>query len=115
MSPARRNLCVFYGVIAFVALIATWWNNIAYLADGNDLGGFVVDSYANYASSSLTNDLWLVVLAAVVFMVVEARRLGIKYVWVYVVLSFVIAISVMFPLFLIARERRMSETSGTAT
>ncbi|MFC7450653.1 hypothetical protein [Rhodococcus daqingensis] len=29
-DPAHRNLCVVYGVIAFVALIATWWNNIAY-------------------------------------------------------------------------------------
>ncbi|MFZ2173599.1 MAG: DUF2834 domain-containing protein [Rhodococcus sp. (in: high G+C Gram-positive bacteria)] len=106
MTPARRNLCVVYGVIAFVALIATWWNNIAYVADGGDLWGFFRDGYANYASSSLTNDLLLLTLAAVVFMLVEARRLGIKYVWVYVVLSFAIAISVMFPLFLIARERR---------
>ncbi|MFC7446334.1 DUF2834 domain-containing protein [Rhodococcus daqingensis] len=110
MTPARRNLCVAYGVIAFVALIATWWNNIAYIADGGDLGEFVADGYANYASSSLTNDLWFLALAAVVFMVVESRRLGIKYVWVYVVLSFAIAISVMFPLFLITRERRLSES-----
>lgn len=111
MTPARRNLCVAYGGIAFVALIATWWNNIAYFADGGDLWGFFPDGYANYASSSLTNDLALVALAAVVFMVVEARRLGIEYVWVYVVLSFAIAISVTFPLFLIARERRLSETA----
>ena len=110
MTPARRILCIVYGGIAFAALIATWWNNIAYFAGGGDLWGFFPDGYANYASSSLTNDLAFVALAAVVFMIVEARRVGVKYVWVYVVLSFVIAISVTFPLFLLARERRLSET-----
>ena len=110
MTPARRNLCVAYGVIAFVALIGTWWNNIAYFANGGAFWGYIPAGYANYASSSFMNDLVLLTLAALVFMVVEARRLGIKHVWMYVVLTFAIAISVMFPLFLIARERRLSET-----
>ena len=47
-------------------------------------------------------------LAALVFMVVEARRTGVRFVWIYVVLSFVVAVSVTFPLFLLARERRLS-------
>lgn len=109
MSTARRNLCIAYGLIAVIALIATWWNNIAYIADGGKLTRFFLDGYANYASSSLTNDLLLLAVAAIVFMVVEARRLGIKYVWMYVVASFAVAISVAFPLFLIARERVLSE------
>jgi hypothetical protein len=41
-------------------------------------------------------------------MVTEARRLGVKWVWLYVLLGFAIAISVTFPLFLIARELRLA-------
>ncbi|MCW2093425.1 UNVERIFIED_ORG: phosphoglycerol transferase MdoB-like AlkP superfamily enzyme [Rhodococcus erythropolis] len=97
-------------MIAVAALVGTWWNNLAYLIDGGSFWGYLPAGYANYASSSFMNDLVLLTLATVVFMIVEARRLGIKHVWVYVVLTFVIAISVMFPVFLIARERRLSET-----
>lgn len=32
MTAARRNLCILYGVIALVALIATWAHNIAYFS-----------------------------------------------------------------------------------
>ena len=46
-------------------------------------------------------------------MVVEARRLGIRFVWLYVILGFAIAISVTFPLFLIAREMRLAKTDST--
>jgi hypothetical protein len=41
-------------------------------------------------------------------MVLEARKLGIRWVWAYVVFGVLIAISVTFPLFLIARERRLA-------
>ena len=41
-------------------------------------------------------------------MFIEARRLGLKYVYVYVIAGIVIAISVAFPLFLAARELRIA-------
>jgi hypothetical protein len=39
--------------------------------------------------------------------VIESRRLDIRSPWFYVVLGLLVAISVTFPLFLIARERRL--------
>lgn len=114
MTPARRDLCILYGLIALVALIATWSHNIAYFSAGGGLLDFFASGYANHAVSSLTNDLGLLTLAAIVLMIVEARRLGIKYVWVYVVLAFGVAISVSFPLFLIARERRLAQLPDSA-
>jgi len=41
-------------------------------------------------------------------MVREARRIGVRFVWAYIVFAFLIAVSVTFPLFLIAREMRMA-------
>jgi heme/copper-type cytochrome/quinol oxidase subunit 2 len=46
-------------------------------------------------------------------MVVEARKLRVSFVWLYVILGFAIAISVTFPLFLIARERRLAKADTT--
>lgn len=108
-------MCVAYGVIALIALIATWWHNIAYFKTGGNLLEFSQQGYLNHATSSLTNDLMLLGVSAVVLMVVEARRVGVRYVWAYVALSFVVAISVAFPLFLIARERALgARESGSA-
>lgn len=74
--------------------------------------GFIRAAYANHASASIANDLLFFALAAFVFMVIEARRLKMRFVWAYVALALVIAIAVIFPLFLIARQRKLCEMEG---
>ena len=49
-------------------------------------------------------------LAAAIFMVIEARKHDFPFVWAYIVGGMLIAISVTFPLFLIARERKLAAT-----
>jgi hypothetical protein len=112
MTRTTRWLCVGYGLLAAAALVATWSQNLAFFAESPDAGviGFVRAGYANPAAASLSNDLLFLALAALVWMVVEARRHAIRFVWLYVLLSFIVAISVSFPLFLIARERRLAAT-----
>lgn len=105
LTRSDKIVCGTYAVIAVVALVATWWNNIGFFTtESASLIDFFRSGYANYGSSSLTNDLLLFGLAAFVFMVVEARRIGIPKVWIYIVLSAVVAVSVAFPLFLIRRQ-----------
>jgi hypothetical protein len=108
IPTSRKVLCVIYGVIAVAALIATLSQNLAYVdKPARFLVDFINDSKVTPASRSLTVDALLVALAAVILMVIEARRHGVKYVWLYIVGAFATAISVTFPLFLIARELRM--------
>ena len=52
-------------------------------------------------------------LAVAILMVIEARRLGVKFVWAYILGGFLIAISMTFPLFLLARELRLEKTDAT--
>lgn len=110
MTGSRKALCALYALLAAGALVATWSQNLAFFAQAPDAGvaGFVRGGYANPAAASLTNDLLFLLAAAIVWMVVEARRHAIRFVWLYVALSFLVAISVTFPLFLIARERRLA-------
>jgi hypothetical protein len=45
-------------------------------------------------------------------MVIEARKHQVKFVWVYILGGALVAISVTFPLFLIARELRLQNSSA---
>lgn len=110
--PARsRLLCVAYIAIAIVALVLTWSQNLAYFGgpsagSATVFSAFLADAAANPAARSVTFDIVLIFYAAAVWMVFEARRLRIRFVWAYVILGLLVAISVTFPLFLAAREMR---------
>lgn len=107
ISPPIR--CVAYGAISVVALVATWVPNLEYTFAGF-MQNFMGDLKVTPASRSYTGDLMMLALAAIVFMVVEARKHGIKFVWLYILGGFATAISFTFPLFLIARELCMDRT-----
>lgn len=111
MPLSRKILCFTYALVAVLALLGTWSHNLAYLH-----GGFVAanlafwhDTLANPASRSITVDLFFLGLAVFVWMVLEARRLGMRGVWLYLLFGMLIAISVTVPLFLINRELALAE------
>ena len=110
---SRKVLCAVYGAIAVAALIATWSQNLAYFdKPARFLLDFMNDSKVTPASRSLTVDILLFFLAATILMVIEARKHGVKFVWLYIAGGWAIAISVTFPLFLIARELRMGTSDA---
>jgi hypothetical protein len=113
IPTSRKVLCVIYGAIAVAALIATWSQNLAYFnKPARSLLDFMNDSKVTPSSRSLTADILLFFLAATILMVIEARKHAVKFVWLYIVGGFAIAISVTFPMFLIARELRMGTSDA---
>jgi hypothetical protein len=110
MTTKDKIVCGIYGLIAVVALPATWINNIAFMTQPTNSSAmdFMRSAYVNAASASLSNDLLLLAMAACIFMAIEGKRVGVRYVWLYIMLSAIIAISVTFPLFLIARHLKIS-------
>ncbi|MCV7278543.1 DUF2834 domain-containing protein [Mycolicibacterium flavescens] len=113
LPTTTKLLCVAYAVIAVVALIATWSQNLTYAGRGADFAtAFWEDTKTTAAARSITADIALFLLAAVILMVYEARKHGIRFVWVYVIASFFIAVSVTFPLFLLARELRIHRSAA---
>ena len=113
MPATKQLLCTLYAAIAAAALVATWSQNLAYFGAPADLipglGAFLEDARANPAARSITADIALIVLAAAIFMLVEARKRGIRFVWAYILGGLIVAISVTFPLFLLARELKSAE------
>jgi hypothetical protein len=115
MTISRKALCVFYALVALVALVGTWGNNIAYLDMGIAAANlhFWQQTLVNPASRSITVDILLLGLAAITWMFLEARRLSMRGVWLYVLASVFIAISAAFPAFLIHRELALAKRDGT--
>jgi len=118
MSTQQRWLIGFYALVAVAALWATWGQNLQYVwatGEFSALNKFLPDLRANPAARSIAVDIGLFLLAAVAFMVIEARRLGVRLVWLYVLFGFMVAISVTFPLFMIARELRLAPANKPDT
>jgi hypothetical protein len=112
MSTAQRLLIGFYAVIALAGLVTTWGQNLQLMTPGmgplDPYTVFAEQVRVNAASRSITVDIGFFLLAASAFMVIEARRLGLRLVWLYIVLGFLVAISFAFPLFMIARELKLA-------
>lgn len=116
MPRSRLILCLVYAAVALLALVGTWHQNLSYFHPNEGwlvgfalaTGRFWLETLATPASTSITVDLGLLLLPLCALMVFESRRLGIRFVWLYIVLGVLVAISVTFPLFLIARERRLA-------
>ena len=110
MTISRKLLCAVYALMALLALVGTWGNNVHYLTLGV-LGAnarFWADTLAHPASRSITVDIFFLTYAATSWMLLEARRLATKRAWLYVLFGALIAISVTFPAFLIHRERALA-------
>jgi hypothetical protein len=113
MARRKNWFTIIYICLALIAFVTLWRQNLLFIQEaGVDLAtGFVLfwpALLANHATISITVDIFLFIVAVMTWMVLEARKLEIRFVWVYILLSFVIGVSVMFPLFLVARERALA-------
>ncbi|MEI5585478.1 MULTISPECIES: DUF2834 domain-containing protein [unclassified Agromyces] len=106
MTRNWTPLAVAYLVLAVAGLVGTWTYNAIAIARGDDFIGDLVSS--GPAVSSITTDLLVVAVAGSVLIVVESRRLGMRFAWAYLVGSALTAFAFTFPLWLAMRERRLA-------
>lgn len=104
-------LAAVYLILSIAGLVGTWWFNLSFITGGGT--DYLGSWFANAASSSAAVDIIVMAAGASIAMVVEGRRLG----WhpiglvLLVVLSFVLAVSFTFPLFLALRERALTRAN----
>lgn len=106
MTRDWTPLALVYLALAIAGLVGTWIFNALAIIQLRDYLGDLVTS--GPAVSSITVDLLVVAVAGCVFIVVEARRLGMRRAWLYIVLSGLTAFAFTFPLFLAMRQRRLT-------
>lgn len=105
----HKSLFWTYLVLAGIGLVTAWtFNGIAVLNGEDYLGAW----FGTAVDWVLSADLSIVAIAVVIFMVAESRRLGMKRVWLYILLSGFTAMAFTFPLFLAMRERTLAQSTN---
>lgn len=116
--PVRFTLLqVVYLLFAVAGAVVPWFFNIKFVVDTGEMitpHGLIAGGFVTPLSSSLTSDFLIGTTPVLIWMVMEARRLGMRHWWVYVVLTFLIAFAFTCPLFLFMRERRLQALRLTA-
>lgn len=114
MRGRDRALCLFYGLFTIGGFLAMTSLIVAYVLKHREDGpygvleDFLRDAMTNAASRLIYADLTLVWIALAGFMVVEARRLGIRYVWAYIIGAPLLALCVSFTLFMFIRQLKIA-------
>lgn len=106
MTRHWTPLAVAYAVLALAGLVGTWIFNALAIVQMRDFLGDLFTS--GPAVSSISVDLLVVAIAGSVFVIVEARRLGMRHGWLYVLAAGLTAFAFVFPLFLAMRQRRLT-------
>ena len=99
-------------MVAFVGLITAWYFNTVAILKAQDYFGSWFGSEVDLV---LSLDLLVTAFAAVPFMFIESKRIGMKHVVWYALSSFVTAIAFVFPFWLAIRELHLSKLERTET
>ena len=104
----HKKLFWVYLVLSIVGLVSAWVFNALAVMNNQDYAGAWFGTAVDWVLSA---DFTVVAIAVVVFMITEARRLKMKRVWLYIVLSGFTAMAFTFPLFMAMRERKLDQLS----
>ena len=116
LTSTDKALCAVYAVLGLAALVGTQIALVRHMTqdEGNSFGDALSNTVVNEAATFTVIDLLAVAFVGLVFMIAEGRRLGMRFLWVYVVVTFAVAISVALPAFLIARQFTLAEQRTAA-
>ena len=104
----HKSLFWVYLILSIIGLVTAWIFNGLAVMNNEDYAGAWFGSAVDWVLSA---DFTVVVIAVVVFMISEARRLKMKRVWLYILLSGITAMAFTFPLFMAMRERKLDQLS----
>jgi len=93
-----------YLLLAVLGLATAWYFNAIASFEGQD---YLRAWFGSAVDWVLSLDLMIVAGAATGFMIIESRRLKMKRVWLYFLLSGVTALAFTFPLFMAMRELKL--------
>ncbi len=112
MTRYWTPLAVVYLLLAIAGLIGTWWFNVIAIVQ---MVNYVGDLFTSGpAVTSISIDLLIAAVAGSIFIIIEARRIGMRFGWLYVVASGFTAFAFIFPLFLAMRQRHLTRAAREA-
>jgi hypothetical protein len=108
LSITYLALAVFGGFYTYyLVMLGVVENNFTF-----SVVDFIQSTWSgNYYAKSITLDLLTTAVAGSVFIVAEGIRLGMKRIWVFILLTLLVAFAFGFPLFLFFRQRQVHKNS----
>jgi hypothetical protein len=105
-------LMVFYGLCAAAGAVVPWYYNLAFMRESGELltpQRWLAEGFTTTLMGSITSDFLIGTSPVLVWMIVEARRLGMRHLWIYVIGTFLVAFAFTCPLFLLMREVHLQQ------
>ena len=98
-----------YAILTLLGGVSTWYFNIQFFATAEDasMAAFIAETGTTLPAQSINADIAVASITFLIWMWIEGRRLGVKGLWIFTVLTFLIAFAFSFPLFLFFREKRL--------
>jgi hypothetical protein len=107
----------FYGLCAAAGAVVPWYFNLRFMRESGELltpQRWLAEGFVTPLAGSITSDFLIGTIPVLVWMVVEARRLGMRNLWVFVVGTFLVSFAFTCPLFLLLRERHLQRSRPAA-
>ncbi len=97
-----------YRVLCFAGIIIPWFFLLRFLSRPDaSVMLFVTSIFTNSVDTAVAADLVVSAGAFFVYAFYEGRRLGMKYLWVYIPATLFVGLSFGLPLFLAMRAKKM--------
>jgi hypothetical protein len=107
-------LQIIYLILAVLGLILTWYYNISFFMDADDpsMSNFIALTGTTLPAQSINADIAIASFSFLIWMTIEGKRLNMKRIWGYWLVTFLVAFAFSFPLFLYFRERTLARTKA---
>ncbi len=105
----RNKRATFFFLVAAVGLITAWYFNSIAILKSQD---YLANWFGSEVDLVLSFDLLVTAFAAVPFMFIESKRIGMKHIIWYALSGFVTAIAFVFPFWLAMRELHLSRVEN---
>lgn len=108
------SLKYLYLAIAILGLCSTGYYNLQFFLTESDtsITNFIHLATTTFPAQSIGVDILVVVLAFFAWYIPEAIRLKMKNWWIFIPLTFMVAIAFSFPLFLYFRARKLEKVNA---
>ena len=100
-----------YLVIAILGIVYTWYFNIQFYQSVEDtsIANFIALTKTTLPAKSITADITVVLIAFFAWFIPDALKLKVKYWWILIPLTFLVAIAFTFPMYLFMRQNRLDK------
>ncbi|MEZ4886291.1 MAG: DUF2834 domain-containing protein [Chitinophagales bacterium] len=100
-----------YLLLSILGISCTWYYNIQFFLTEADtsMTNFIALTVTTFPAKSIAMDISVVAIAFFVWYIPESIHLKIKYWWIFIPLTFLIALAFAFPLFLYVREVKIEK------